>query len=81
MNDFAGSLATVRSQTVIIAALNGEIATMERQVTACFRGYPYAAIYQSQPGLGDILGTRELGEFGDDPHRYFTTKARKNYTR
>ena len=71
--------AAVRSLTVIIAALNGEIATMERQVTACFRGHPDAAIYLSQPGLGEILGARQLGEFGDDPHRYASAKARKNY--
>jgi transposase len=71
--------AAVRSLTVIIAALNGEIATMERQVTACFRGHPDAAIYLSQPGTGEILGARELGEFGDDPHRYASAKARKNY--
>ena len=71
--------AAVRSQTVIIAALNGEIATMERQVTDCFRRHPDAAIYLSQPGIGDILGARQLGEFGDDRHRYATAKARKNY--
>jgi len=71
--------AAVRSLTVIIAALNGEIATMERQVTACFRGHPDAAIYLSQPGLAEILGARQLGEFGDDPHRYASAKARKNY--
>jgi Transposase IS116/IS110/IS902 family len=26
-----------------------------------------------------VLGARVLGEFGDDPHRYATTKSRKNY--
>ena len=71
--------ATVRSLTVIIAALNGEIGRMEGQVTACFRRHPDAAIYLSQPGIGEILGARQLGEFGDDPHRYATAKARKNY--
>jgi Transposase IS116/IS110/IS902 family len=71
--------ATVRSLTVIIAALGGEITTMERQVTACFRGHPDAAIYLSQPGIAEILGARQLGEFGDDPHRYASAKARKNY--
>jgi hypothetical protein len=75
----AAYAAAVRSLTVIIAALNGEIATMERQVTACFRGHPDAAIYLSQPGTGEILGARQLGEFGDDPHRYASAKARKNY--
>jgi hypothetical protein len=43
---------------------------MERQVTTCFRGHPDAAIYLSQPGLG---------ESGDDPHRYASARARKNY--
>jgi transposase len=71
--------ATVRSLAVVIAALNGEIATMEQQVTASFRGHPDAAIYLSQPGTGDILGARQLGEFGDDPYRYASAKARKNY--
>ena len=71
--------ATVSSLTVIIAALNGEIAKMEQQVTACFRRHPDAAIYLSQPGTGEILGARQLGEFGDDPHRYASAKARKNY--
>jgi transposase len=75
----AACAAAVSSLTVIIAALGGEIATMERQVTACFRGHPDAAIYLSQPGLGEILGARQLGEFGDDPHRYASAKARKNY--
>jgi transposase len=71
--------ATVSSLIVIITALNGEIAKMERQVTACFRRHPDAAIYLSQPGTGDILGARQLGEFGDDPQRYASAKARKNY--
>ena len=71
--------ATVSSLTVIIGALNGEITAMERQVTACFRGHPDAAIYLSQPGTGEILGARQLGEFGDDPHRYASARARKNY--
>ena len=71
--------ATVRSLTVIIAALNGEIAKMEQQLTDCFIRHPHAAIYLSQPGLGEILGARELGEFGDDPYRYASAKARKNY--
>jgi transposase len=75
----AAYAAAVSSLTVIIAALNGEIAKMERQVTACFRGHPDAAIYLSQPGTGEILGARQLGEFGDDPYRYASAKARKNY--
>ena len=38
-----------------------------------------AEIILSQPGLGPILGARVLAEFGDDPHRYASAKARKNY--
>ncbi|MET7999936.1 transposase [Nonomuraea glycinis] len=34
---------------------------------------------RSQPGLGTVLGARVLAEFGDDPTRYATAKARKNY--
>ena len=32
-----------------------------------------------RPGLGPVLGARVLGEFGDDPDRYASGKARKNY--
>ena len=45
----------------------------------CFGQARDAEIYLSQPGLGPILGARVLGEFGDDPHRYSSGKARKNY--
>lgn len=38
-----------------------------------------AEIILSQPGLGMILGARVLAEFGDDPNRYASAKARKNY--
>lgn len=45
-----------------------------------FGRHPDAEIYQSQPGLGPILGARVLAEFGDDPDRYADAKARKNYS-
>ena len=44
-----------------------------------FGRHPDAEIYLSQPGLGPVLGARVLGEFGDDPDRYASGKARKNY--
>ena len=44
-----------------------------------FGRHPDAEIYQSQPGLAAILGTRVPGEFGDDPDRYADAKSRKNY--
>jgi hypothetical protein len=44
-----------------------------------FKQHPDADIYLSIPGLGDVLGARVLGEFGDDPNRYANAKSRKNY--
>ncbi len=44
-----------------------------------FGAHPAAEIILSQPGLGPILGARVLAEFGDDPDRYVSAKARKNY--
>jgi hypothetical protein len=50
-----------------------------KQVEAHVGRHPDAEIYRSQPGLGDLLGARVLGEFGDDPDRYAGARARKNY--
>jgi len=76
----AGAYAvTVRSSVAVITVLNSEIATLQGQVEAHFGRHPDAEIYRSQPGLGEILGARVLGEFGDDPHRYHDARARKNY--
>jgi hypothetical protein len=55
------------------------IAAMDKEVGDCFGQARDAEIYLSQPGLGQILAARALGEFGDDPDRYATPKARKNY--
>jgi hypothetical protein len=35
--------------------------------------------YLSQTGFGTILAARALAEFGDDPCRYASGKARRNY--
>jgi transposase len=50
-----------------------------RQVEAHFGQHPDAEIITSQPGLGPVLGARVLAESGDDPARYASAKARKNY--
>lgn len=71
--------ATVSALVAVIAALNTQITTLQGQVEACFGRHPDAEIYRSQPGLGEILGARVLGEFGDDPDRYQGSRARKNY--
>jgi hypothetical protein len=75
----AACAAVVRALAAVITALNGQITVLEGQVAAHFRQHPDAEIILSQPGLGLILGARVLGEFGDDPHRYASAKARKNY--
>ena len=63
----------------MITTLNDQVKALQGQVEADFGRHPDAEIYRSQPGLGPILGARVLGEFGDDPHRYISGKARKNY--
>ena len=75
----AACAAVVRALAAVITALSEQIQAMEVQVQAHFRQHPDAEIILSQPGLGHILGARVLGEFGDDPHRYTSSKARKNY--
>jgi hypothetical protein len=75
----AAYAATVRSLVAVISTLNGEIKQLEREVKAHFGRHPDAEIYLSQPGIGLIVGARVLAEFGDDPQRYASAKARKNY--
>jgi hypothetical protein len=75
----AAYAVTVRSLIAVITVLNEQVKALESQVEADFGRHPDAEIYRSQPGLGPILGARVLGEFGDDPHRYASGKARKNY--
>jgi bacterioferritin-associated ferredoxin len=75
----AACAAVVRALAAVITALNEQITVMQRQVEAHFSWHPDAEIIGSQPGLGPILGARVLAEFGDDPHRYASAKARKNY--
>jgi transposase len=71
--------ASVGSLVAVLGVLDQQIATLQRQVVAHFGRHPDAEILASQPGLGQILGARVLAEFGDDPTRYATAKARKNY--
>src|SRR6266851_832193 len=75
----AAYAVTVRSLIAVITILNEQVTALQGQVEADFGRHPDAEIYLSQPGLGPILGARVLGEFGDDPDRYISGKARKNY--
>lgn len=75
----AAYAAALRAQVAILTTLNEQITTLQGQVETHFGPHPDAEIILSQPGLGMILGARVLAEFGDDPHRYTSAKARKNY--
>jgi transposase len=75
----AAYAATARSLIAVITTLNQQVSSLQGQVEAHFGQHPDAEIYPSQPGLGPITGARVLGEFGDDPPRYASGKARRNY--
>ena len=75
----AAYAVTARSVVAVITVLNEQVKTLQGQVEADFGRHPDAEIYLSQPGLGPVLGARVLGEFGDDPDRDVSGKARKNY--
>jgi hypothetical protein len=75
----AACTVTVRSLIALITTLNEQVSTLEAQVREYFGRHPDAEIYQSRPGMAAILGARVLAESGDDPRRYASAKARKNY--
>jgi transposase len=75
----AACAAVVRSLAAVITAVSEQVKVLEGQVQAHFSQHPDAEIIASQPGLGPILSARVLAEFGDDPRRYASAKARKNY--
>lgn len=71
--------ATTIAAVGIIAELNRQIVHLETTLAANFEQHPDSDIYHSLPGFGVVLGARALGEFGDDPNRYTSTKSRRNY--
>lgn len=71
--------ATTKATVGILREVNRQIEELEATLAERFEQHPDAVIYLSMPGLGDVLGARALGEFGDDPNRYATAKSRKNY--
>lgn len=75
----AAYAASTRALVTILTALDGQVTAMRKEVEAHFGQHPAAETILSQPGLGPILGARVLAEFGDDPTRYTSAKARKNY--
>jgi transposase len=75
----AAFAAIATSEVRMITAINTEIEALGEVVADHFGRHRDADIYLSQPGLGVILASRVLGEFGDDPDRYADAKARRNY--
>ena len=75
----AAYAASARALIAVLATLNEQVAALQGQVEAYFGQHPDAEIIASQPGLGPVLGARVLAESGDDPRRYASAKARKNY--
>jgi hypothetical protein len=71
--------AIARSLIAVISAVTEQINHLQDEVKTHFGRHPDTEIYLSQPGIGHILGARVLAEFGDDPDRYSSAKARKNY--
>src|SRR4029453_10403427 len=71
--------AAARAAVAVLLALNDQIAAIETELAQRFVQHPDAETYRSLPGLGVVLGARALSEFGDDPNRYESAKARKNY--
>jgi transposase len=75
----AAYAAAATAHARLLLALNEQIEALETEVKAHFLAHPDAEIYLSMPGIGEIVGARVLAEFGDDPTRYASAKARKNY--
>jgi transposase len=61
---------TVRALVRIIECINNEMEAAQTRLLTAFRDHPQAAVYQSFPALGGVLGARLLGEIGDDPSRF-----------
>jgi len=75
----AAYAASIQAVIAVLTVLNTQVKTLHGQVEAHFGQHPAAEIFTSQPGMGVITGARVLAEFGDDPTRYASAKARKNY--
>ncbi|MER5535370.1 IS110 family transposase [Streptomyces mirabilis] len=75
----AAYAVSVRALVAMLVTLNEQVNFLHGQVETYLGRHPDAEIIRSQPGLGPMLSARVLAEFGDDPHRYASAKARKNY--
>ena len=69
--------ASVSASVAVIAEMVAQSTALAEQLSSDFEQHPDAEVVRSLPGLGTILGARVLGEFGDEPNRYATTKCRR----
>ena len=74
----AAYTASASALLAVLTAMAAQTEVLAGQVEQGFGQHPDVEIYRSQPGLGVILGTRVLAEFGDDPDRNIDAKARQN---
>lgn len=76
----AGAYAvSVKALVGVLREMAAQIDALSKELERSFRSHPDAEIYLSLPGLGDVLGARALGEFGDDRTRYGHPRSRKAY--
>jgi transposase len=71
--------SSTRAAVAVLSAMNDQLTALEAEIAEHLDDHPDAVVYRSLPGLGVVLGARVLSEFGDDPDRYASAKARKNY--
>jgi Transposase IS116/IS110/IS902 family len=69
----------VAAAVTVIDSLSQQLASLQASLTSAFAAHRDAGIVPSQPGLGLVLAARVLAEFGDDPDRYASARARKAY--
>ena len=70
---------TTEAAMANIIQLSASLAKLEASLSEHFEQHPSAKVILSLPGMGTVLGARVLGEFGDDPNRYYDAKSRRNY--
>ena len=62
----------------VIASLSEQLVVLEAALPQAFSATGMQGSRRASPALG-VLGARVLAEFGDDPDRYATARARKAY--
>ncbi|WP_331723131.1 IS110 family transposase [Nocardia sp. NBC_00511] len=72
----ATTAALIKRLASKLLDLDREIKDLEKQITACFRAHPQAAVIESLPGMGPNLGTEFLINSGGHALTEFATPGR-----